>query len=180
MSQGQGISVLLRAFQLSNDNKYRDASLAAFSVFKMAVNQEGISVFLDYGTWYEEYPDPQSPGHVLNGHIWALFGLWDLYRVTGDREVSEYFDKGISALITDLEKYDTGYWVLNDQKSSFFLVDQLYMDFQIDQLKALFTLTRNPVFEEYANRWEGYRQNKTNFLRILWPSLWRKVRLKIK
>jgi len=179
MSQGQGISVLMRAYQYSGERIYLESAKHAFEVFRISVKEGGISVFYEYGTWYEEYPDAESPSHVMNGHIWALFGLWDLYRVTRDPEVLYYFTRGVSALRADLDRFDTGYWVLYDLKSHCFLVDQLYIDFKIDQLRALHAITDDSLFYQYASNWEKYQHQKVNIVRMMGPSLWRKVKLKL-
>ncbi|MDO5751470.1 D-glucuronyl C5-epimerase family protein [Arthrobacter sp.] len=50
--------------------------------------------------FYEEYPalaDEQN-AHVVNGHIYALYGLYDYYRITGNRHVKWLFDIGASSI----------------------------------------------------------------------------------
>jgi hypothetical protein len=48
------------------------------------------------------------PAHILNGFIFALFGLYDYYRVTQDEHALELFNAGIETLRSKLHLYDTG------------------------------------------------------------------------
>jgi len=174
MAQGQGISVLLRAHQSTGNADYLDAARRAFGVMRMPIDQGGTSYIGKDGIWLEEYPNASAPSHVMNGHIWALFGLWDLYRATGDRDARRHFDQGVAALKADLHKYDTGYWAVSEQRTGK-LLNSTYMDFEIDQLTVLHAVTGDPAFSAYAEKWDAYRQNRGNICRILWHKITRKV-----
>ena len=77
MTQSLGVSVLLRAYQLTGDSDYFDRASAAVAWLRAPVESGGVAIRTGTGTWYEEYPNAETPSHVLNGHIWALFGIWD-------------------------------------------------------------------------------------------------------
>lgn len=171
IAEGQGISVLARAFQSTNDEKYLAAAEKAFAVLTTPIAAGGVAFATDQGVWYEEYPSAEKPSHVFNGHIWALFGIWDLYRVTGNEKARKAFDAGVAVVKADIAKYDTGYWVLYEQQR-FFVVDTLYMNLVIEELKALFAVTKEPVFLDYSARWEKY-QSETGFPTILWHSIFK-------
>lgn len=158
MAQGQAISLLLRAWQVSQDSIYLNVASNAFEFFKINNLVEGVAYPVDDVTWYEEYPNPQKPSHVLNGHIYALFGLWDYYRVIKDETALELFEKGKNAVIKDIKSYDTGYWVLY-QQNSLYLLNGTYMDLHIDQMNILYNLTGDSIFQEYENRWQKYYNN---------------------
>lgn len=158
MAQGLAISVLVRAWQLSHDDTYLNCANKSFEILKIDNSIDGVSFCKDNLQWFEEYPDSENPTHVLNGHIWTLFGIWDYYRVTQDSSAHEIFKKGINALLVNLHKYDTGYWVLYDQGTRH-LLSGTYMDLQIDQLKVLYYLTGENLFLEYAEKWEKYSRN---------------------
>lgn len=110
MSQGEGISVLLRAYQLTNDQKYLECAKLALKSFEVSLKNGGVRYEDDKGfVWYEEYPaDP--PSHVLNGFIFALFGLYEFYKVTDDSEALNLFNQGIQTLEANLYLYDLGFW----------------------------------------------------------------------
>ena len=110
VAQSQGISVLLRAYGLTDDDKYLHAANNALEAFEKTIAQGGITyIDADGQYWYEEYPS-SPPSHVLNGFIYALFGLYDLYQTTGDTKALTLFDRGVETLEENLGEYDTGSW----------------------------------------------------------------------
>jgi len=159
MAQGQCISALLRAYQLTNNIKYMDASKKAFECFKLPVDNNGVACKDGQGIWFEEYPHVLlSPSHVMNGHIFALFGLWDLYRVNNDPEVFRLFQEGVNSLKHNLSSYDMGFWVLYDLKSDSILTKN-YLLIEIEQLKVLYSITKEPLFSDYAIKWQHIYNN---------------------
>lgn len=167
MAQGQAISLLLRTWQLTEDSLYFRSAQEALGVFQLTLDQGGVSfIESDSSIWFEEYPNRLNPSHVLNGHIWALFGLWDYYRVTRDPTAKKLFDAGVRAVEDQVDCYDTGYWVLYEQ-NPLGLISGSYMDLQIDQLEVLYALTQKTVFDVYAKKWYVYFINKRNFPRIV-------------
>ena len=176
IAQGAGISVLLRAWQIKEDEGYLRAAEKAFGIFKIPIDRGGISYKNGTGTWFEEYPNPSAPSHVMNGHIWALFGIWDMYRVTHDADALRLFKEGVLALKTDISKYDTGFWVLYDQQFRAFL-SSLYINSEINQLKVMHALTEDSIFSDYAKKWEQYRQDKKrSFYRVLKTKVYKKLK----
>lgn len=169
LAQGQGISVLLRAYQRTNDVKYLKAATDAFEVMMTPLDKGGILYRDNTGLWFEEYPNQLAPSHVMNGHIWALFGVWDLYRVTGDKRARDAFDDGVIGLKKDINKYDTGYWVLYEQRPKSIPINAIYINFEIEQLQVLHALTNDSIFSDYAAKWKGYQHiNANSFLNLLW------------
>jgi len=165
MAQGLGISILLRAYQISGEKEYINSAKESFKIIKTSIEEGGVSYHNNIGIWYEEYPNLNSPSHVLNGHIWTLFGLWDLFRVTNDEEAKDMFFKGIDVLKKDLPKYDTGFWIVYDQKFNS-LVNRSYIEFIVDQLKVLHTITNDNIFIYYSKKWGKYKDDKKNILKI--------------
>jgi hypothetical protein len=74
--------------------------------------------------------------------------------LTNDANAKSVFDKGVNYLKDNLWKYDTGSW------SSYDLVDNLatieYHKAEISQLKELYDITGEDIFNEYADRFEKY------------------------
>jgi len=114
MSQGEGISVLLRAYQLTNDQEYLKFANLALKSFEVPLNEGGVKYEDKEGfVWYEEYP-ATSPPHVLNGFIFALLGLYDFYKITRDKKALELFNRGIETIKANLHLYDIGFWSTYD------------------------------------------------------------------
>lgn len=111
MAQGLGISVLVRAYQLTKDERYLNCAKLALGAFEVPIKQGGILYEDTKGfIWYEEYPSSIDPPHVLNGFIFALLGPYDFYRVTGDSKAHRIFEEGIKTLVANIERYDMGFW----------------------------------------------------------------------
>jgi hypothetical protein len=176
MAQSLGISVLLRAWQLTDDTRYSRAVQEAFGVFAIPFAQGGVVCPCEGGVWLEEFPDAATPSHVLNGHMWSLFGLWDYWRALADGEAKRLFDAGIAGLVRNLGKYDNGYWVCYSRRPHPPLVNSAYLHFQIDQLRVLEAISGERALGEYAARWEGYHRNGWGFVRILARGAGEKVR----
>ena len=176
MAQGQGICVLLRAHQNTGRTDYLSAARRAFEVMRLPVDQGGTSYPGNEGIWLEEYPNAPILTHVMNGHVWALFGVWDIYRVTGSDDSLRLFSQGVAALKADLGRYDIGYWAVSDQGTNK-LLNSTYMDFEIDQLTVMHALTSDPAFLACAKKWDAYRQNSRNIWPILWHHIVRRGRL---
>lgn len=78
INQGEGISVLLRAAQLTGDDRYRTQALRAAEWLHRPISKGGLKDALPSGhPFLEEYPNTIYR-HVLNGCLYAMVGLWDL------------------------------------------------------------------------------------------------------
>ena len=116
-TQSRAISILLRAWQLTNDNKYLIAATKALIPFTKDINDGGVAAFTQHGKFYEEYV-ASEPTMVLDGHIFSMLGLYDYFRavpelVDGENKklAIELFNEGVNSLINWLPEYDMGYWL---------------------------------------------------------------------
>ncbi len=104
MAQGLGVSLLVR------HGMDEDAARAARSLLEPTY---GLVSHTPDGPVLEEYPAEPRP-HVLNGWMWALFGLYDLEHANGalDEDVraaaATAFEAGIASLAAQLPEYETG------------------------------------------------------------------------
>jgi len=111
MSQGEGISVLARAYQITQEKRYLHCAELALGSFKASLIEGGVRYHDENGfIWYEEYPSLVEPPHVLNGFIFALFGLYDSYKSTGNKEALALFNEGVEILKANLRRWDLGFW----------------------------------------------------------------------
>jgi hypothetical protein len=167
MAQGMGISTLVRAYRLENHDDYLRAATAAVDLFTIPVAEGGVRTETDGRVFYEEYPcDP--PAHVLNGFLYAVWGLYDLIRLQDDPAVRSLWDDGLSTLIAWLPLFDSGYWswyhigpgIANPATIP-------YHKLHIEQLRVMHAITGEAVFAEYADRWTGYLSHRFNAMRTL-------------
>jgi hypothetical protein len=160
LAQGMSISLLLRAWQATGHEPYREASARALRSFAVPVGRGGVRASDEAGrAFYEEVPsDP--PRHILNGHVYALLGIHDYFRATRSTDASALFEAGADALRANLPRYDAGCWSrysLTDRRTltnHFALASPQYHRLHIDMLRVMHAITGDPTLEEHANRWE--------------------------
>jgi hypothetical protein len=162
LAQGQGISLLTRIYKQTGEGRYEEAIEKAFISLKTAVKDGGV-IFTDGNgnPWIEEYI-VSPPSHILNGFMWALFGVYDYYLLTGDEKIKESFDSFVSTLILNLHKFDTGYWSLYDLTSGGEnLASLFYHILHLAQLEILNILAQEEVFEKWKKKWDQYLLSPT-------------------
>ena len=161
LAQGQGISLLARAHVETGQESYLDAAQRAFGAFRKTMDEGGV-VYVDDedGIWLEEYL-VSPPTHVLNGFIWATWGVYDLSLLTRDPAAKHLFERAVETLVSHLPSYDTGSWSLYELSGSHFkmLASPFYHRLHIVQLQVQYRLTGEEIFLEYARRWEEYRRS---------------------
>ncbi len=173
LAQGQGISVLVRAHNESEDGRYLEAARRAFTAFQHPISEGGVAFVDNSGDlWFEEYI-VSPPTHILNGFIWALWGVHDYALATSDNSAHELFSRGVRTLLHNLSRYDLGFWSLYEQSGTRLpmVASPFYHRLHIVQLRVMRRLTNELLFAEVADGWEAYTQNKFNRTRaLLWKS----------
>jgi hypothetical protein len=169
LAQGQGVSLLLRAHAHTGDNKYAQAAERAFAALARPIGEGGV-LFEDEekNLWIEEYL-VSPPTHILNGFMWALWGVFDFWRAQAHSPAKEIFDRGVNTLVRNLRRYDTGYWSLYEQSGTRLkmLASPFYHQLHIVQLRIMAKLTGESEFAEVAQRWDDYTRHRTNRTRAL-------------
>jgi heparosan-N-sulfate-glucuronate 5-epimerase len=163
MAEGQGISVLVRAYGLTGDEKYRRAARLALDTFRRRQGDGGVMVTEGGYVYYEEYMPPYSP-HTLNGFIFALIGAWDYQQAFHDDEARAIFDVGVATLAANLGKWDTTEWSRYNLASSGYTASLSYHLVHIGQLRELYALTGNDVFRRYADQWSRYARSVPSYV----------------
>ncbi len=161
LAQGQGISVLVRANAITNQRKYLDFAERAFGSFLYRIDDGGvIYVDKDGNIWIEEYI-VNPPTHILNGFIWALWGVYDYYLATRNIEAKNLFEQCTHTIIKNIHRYDASFWSLYDLSSTKMnmLASPFYHNLHIVQLQVMYTLTKEQIFHDYALKWEKYKKN---------------------
>jgi len=143
LAQGLAISALL----LADEEKTAEH---AFNYLK----KECVYVDENGNYWIEEYP-LEHPVKILNGFIYALFGVYDLFKKTNNASASLLWAEGIETIKLNLHRYDLGSW------SKYDLLDELpatrfYNEVHVKQLIALYRITTDNMFLDYAKKWDKY------------------------
>jgi hypothetical protein len=153
----------------SGDQKYLQAAERAFATLTKPVSEGGV-LFEDNenNLWIEEYL-VSPPTHILNGFMWALWGVLDFWCARADESAKEIFDRGVKTLLHNLRRYDTGYWSLYEQSGTRLkmLASPFYHRLHIVQLQVMAKLTGDRAFAEVAERWENYAGQRANRTRAL-------------
>lgn len=161
LAQGQGISLLVRAWDQTGDPAYITAAQRAFQSFLRSTAEGGVSFTDQQGdVWFEEYI-VSPPTHILNGFIWAAWGVHDFFLATGDEAAGELFTKAVETLRHNLARYDLGFWSLYEQSGTRLpmVASPFYHQLHIAQLRVMQRLTGEEMFATYADRWETYARS---------------------
>jgi len=169
LAQGQGISLLVRTYWETRRNEYMNAAERAFTSFLKPVNEGGVSVTDEQGNlWFEEYV-VSPPTHILNGFVWAAWGVYDYFLATKSETAQRLFSQALQTLRANLHRYDLGFWSLYEQSGTLLpmLASPFYHRLHIVQLRVLYRLTRDDLFADYADRWESYARSRVKRSRAL-------------
>ena len=162
LAQGQGVSLLVRAHRETQETSYLDAAQRAFGAFQKGLDEGGVAYVDDDGyTWFEEYV-VSPPTHVLNGFVWAGWGVYDYFLATGEPAAEGLFDQAVRTLEANLHRYDAGFWSLYEQSGTRLkmMASPFYHKLHIVQLEVLYRLSDKEIFREYAARWAGYSRSR--------------------
>ena len=168
LAQGQGLSVLCRAYKETKDSKYYNSLEKVFESFLTDVQDGGVTFTDQSGNlWIEEYIMKKEPTHILNGFIWALWGIYDYWLLTSNKDIKILFDKYSKTIKDNIDRYDIGYWSLYElsnlninMRASIF-----YHKLHIVQLTILSTMTKDKIFAHRSNYWSEYLNSRLNIIR---------------
>ena len=108
MTQGLGMSFLTRMYAETGNQSFKDAALNATELLSIPVDQGGVLRTYNGHSWYEEYPTPDAGSFVLNGYIYSLIGLYDLWVVFNSTEAGELYQNGTDSLYAMIGLFDLG------------------------------------------------------------------------
>jgi|SRR3989339_90169 len=163
LAQGHGISVLVRAYLLTKESAYLAAADKAFLAFMYPTITDGGVKYIDQSknVWFEEaIIDP--PTHILNGFIWALWGINDYWLATQKPKARDCFNQGVITLEKNLALYDCGFWSCYDLAPTKIpnVASWYYHQLHIAQLQIMYYLTGNRFFSQFADKWRKYQASK--------------------
>lgn len=169
LAQGNGVSLLVRAAKATGGAAYADAAHAAFESLLRPVSDGGVLVTDARGdVWIEEYlVDP--PSHILNGFIWALWGVYDYARWAGSHAAERIFESCVNTIESALPEYDTGRWSLYELPAGGppMLSSRYYHELHIVQLQILERITGIATFGSVSQRWQRYLDDPVKRTRAL-------------
>ena len=166
LAQGQAISVLIRAHQLTGDERYAQSAHQGYRAFyyKARDHEGGVLDDQDGFIWLEEYIVKQ-PNHVLNGFIWALWGVRDYAVYFENSHAQNLWEECLKTLEANLKNYDIGFWTSYDWTQGYdgdlpIMPSSLYyQELHSIQMLGMYNLTGNKLYLDYYEKWSSYLQS---------------------
>jgi heparosan-N-sulfate-glucuronate 5-epimerase len=157
MAQGQGASLLIRIFQETGEQHLAESARRALQPLRVDVDEGGVSAMLDGGRFPQEYPT-QPPSHVLNGGIFAIWGLYDVGVALSDAPLRAEFDSALDTLVKNLHRWDVGHWSRYDlfPHPTINVASSFYHDLHINQLRAMHQIAPRDQLADASERWARY------------------------
>lgn len=157
MPQGEVASVLLRAFALTRGEHFLERGLRSLAPLRRDLADGGASYVRGGDTFYEEVA-AEPACHILNGHLYADFGVWE-YVTHGfaDDDLVRLHRDAVETLDRWIERFDADGWscydlaVDDDGRRHF--APLWYHQFHIAQLRVYSAMTGNEKFGAIAERW---------------------------
>jgi hypothetical protein len=160
MAQGEVASLLVRVFLETREQRYAEAARRALLPLAVDTVAGGVRAMLDGRPFPEEYPT-QPPSFVLNGGIFAMWGLHDVGLALDDAPARIAFDQAVDMLAENIARWDLGYWSRYDlfPHPLVNVASSFYHDLHINQLRAMHRLAPRPQLAETADRWQRYAES---------------------
>lgn len=155
MVQGEGASLLCRAFVQTKDPMYLEYAKQAIDLMLTPVEKNGTACYKEGKIEsLEEVPDYKT---IMNGMIFSIWGLYDYCLCTNDEYCKEKMMQAVSALEKLLPKYDRRYWSNYDLDGH--IASPFYHSLHIEQLHVMADMFDNKKFREYEKKFKKYQNS---------------------
>jgi len=156
LPQAQVVSVFIRAFLLTEHPRWKSLAVRALPTLLSAQTSELVRE-TEYGPVLEEGPS-EPPSHILNGWIYALWGLWEASVALGHEGAADMFEASIACLCEMLSSYDVGWWTRYSLYPHLIpdLAKPFYHRLHVHQVEILYRLFGQSEFGDAAYRWSAY------------------------
>lgn len=165
MAQGQGLSLFVRLYGATGEQRWMDAADQAFSAMTQVHGSDDLGpqpwvtfVDPDGWLWLEEYAGDVAPMRVLNGHIFAMFGVYEYWQATGSKPAARLFDAAATTVVHHvplLRNPGQASWYGMRVQDNPIAMSESYHRIHIVQLRALADITLDPVFDVLADTLES-------------------------
>lgn len=155
MAQGEGASLLARAYVETGDVKYKEACIKAIDFMLKAKQDGGTAEYTSDGIILLEYP---AKATVLNGWIFSAFGLLDCWKITKDEMYLNAWEATLKGIKANIKQFDSGHWSYYDWSGKY--TSLFYHKLHIALLKVLNKLYPDAVFQYYIDKWSKYDNSK--------------------
>lgn len=154
MAQGEGISMLLRAHIVTGDARYLTAAQKAKDFMLKPITEGGTTRYQGERVYlYECTHEPL----ILNGWIFSLWGLYDYSKYVEDDQVKAVLAATLTSLKEKLPAFDLKYWSRYEDGKR--ICSPFYHRLHIAQLRVMYDLFGDEIYQKYADRWDGYQKS---------------------
>lgn len=154
MAQGEAVSLLLRAYIETKNEKYITTANKALEFMLLPFEKGGPTKYEGDDLYLYECPrDPL----ILNGWIFALWGLMDYCKMFPEAECKPVLDKTLATLEKKLPEFDLPYWSMYEAGKR--ICSPFYHKLHIAQLNVMSELTGEKIYKDYADKWQRYHDN---------------------
>lgn len=163
ISQGLALSLLARTEEGRVRARAAELSESALAPLRVTVADGGLLATGKWGPCYEEYPTIPF-GHVVNGFVFCLNGLFDCYSAFGLLGAKELFDSGLQTLREMTKVWFVRGWARYDLRDLYSgslpnLATRHYQYLHSDQMKGLAVVTGDVFWAHLARRFERQAMN---------------------
>ncbi len=149
------LKALMLAYKYTGEERYRLASQKALNAFSVPLDEGGLLKLREGYYWYPEYVT-EAPPYVLNGFATSLIWIKEYHEATKNPLAERLFNEGVSSLIHFLPTYDLDKGSYYDTMGH--IASPHYHSIHIYQMKTLFEMTGDPIFQEYQLKWNASSQ----------------------
>ncbi|MEK4228818.1 D-glucuronyl C5-epimerase family protein [Solibacillus sp. FSL H8-0538] len=161
MAQGEGVSLLVRAYKEFNNEKYLLAAKRAISFLIKPLEEGGTTKYTNNEIFLQEFTNKPT---VLNGWIFSLFGLYDYIKIVNDdKNIIDIYNRSIQTLANHMNDFDNGYW--SKYNIEHIITSPFYHRLHIAQLNVMYEITGEDIFSEYLEKWTIYNNTPLNRFR---------------
>lgn len=171
MAQGEGASLLLRAYSLEGDSLYLVRAKRAIDFMLKPISEGGTTYDDIMGLVLHEYTH-LAP--VFNGWVFAWFGLYDICKVTDDPKYHNALAESLSALKDYMPRFDSSFWSYYDTSGR--IASPFYHKLHIALTAALFDITEDELFAHYYKKWTSDNNNPFHRLGALIKKSFQKIK----
>lgn len=171
MAQGEGASLLIRGYKYTGKNEYLVAAKQAIDFMMKPLEDGGTTKYEGENAFLMEYT---FKGMVLNGSIFAWWGLYDYVLATNDSgKYKLYKDQTLKSLISVLPDFKYSYW--SKYSLDGLIASPFYHNLHIAQMQAMYVLTGDSIFNDYCREWKRQQGRLVNRVRAFIVKSYQKI-----
>ena len=162
---------MVRAYKETGEGAYYELAQKALDFMLKSVKEGGTSERNNNEIIFLEYTHLKV---VLNGWIFALFGLYDYTIVDDNVYYKDLLNKSIRTIASYLPKFDNGFWSFYDLDNK--MASPFYHKLHIAQLEALSLISKDPIFKDYFYQWSNYLSDPYGRIKAFLIKSYQKIR----